>query len=156
MLDAAAARAADAGADAVRFALAPMDRLPVGTATASLVIAHGIWNLATSDDQFRAAVHESARIAQDDARLFLFTFSRATLPPGATPVAGERLIYTEFSGNKQVFLTENQIYTELQSAGFVPDPLLPLRELNRDNRPRLAGTGAPVIWEGVFRRVRTA
>ena len=52
MLDAAMAR--DAGGR-LRLALARMDGLPIRDHAAGLVIAHGIWNLARSGDEFRRA-----------------------------------------------------------------------------------------------------
>src|SRR5690348_13139106 len=77
--------------------LAPMDALPVATGAIDLIIAHGIWNLATSGKQFCRAVDEAARVAAPRAALFVFTFSRNTLPPHLEPVAGESFVFTEFS-----------------------------------------------------------
>jgi ubiquinone/menaquinone biosynthesis C-methylase UbiE len=89
MLDAAAERVREAGEEArVKFLLAPMDHLPVDDATCDLVVAHGIWNLATSGREFRQAVHEAARVAAPGAGLFVFTFSRHTLSTDAVPVTG--------------------------------------------------------------------
>ena len=77
MLCAAAERGA--GVD-LRLVLAPMDALPVCSGTVDLVIAHGIWNLARSGLEFRRAIAEAARVATAEAALFVFTFSRRTLP----------------------------------------------------------------------------
>lgn len=131
-------------------ALAPMHQLPVRDRSADLLVAHGIWNLARSSFEFRLAVHEAARAAAHGARLFVFTFSRRTLPLDATPVHGETFVFTQFSGAPQVFLTKDQLVAELSAAGFDPDPALPLRELNvpPPNQPRIGG--APVIFEGGF------
>ncbi|MEQ1911900.1 MAG: class I SAM-dependent methyltransferase, partial [Vicinamibacterales bacterium] len=82
----------------VRLALAPMDHLPVRTSSIDFIVAHGIWNLAPSVATFRRAVAEAARVARPGAALFVFTFSRHTLPPEAEPVAGERFVFTQFSG----------------------------------------------------------
>jgi SAM-dependent methyltransferase len=131
------------------FAAAPMDRLPVPDGWADLVIAHGIWNLARSAWEFRAAAREAARAARPGACLFLFTFSRHTLPDAARPVPGEPFVFTQFSGEPQCFVTREQLLAELASASFHPDPALPLHELNRPTRPIRTG---PVIWEGTFRR----
>lgn len=139
------------------LALAPMDALPVRSQSADLVVAHGIWNLATSDEQFRRALAEAARIARDNAALFIFTFSRHTLPPDAAPVAGETLTYTQFSGQRQIFLTDLQLQQELERAGFTPDPQLPLVEHNRASATALhVAGGGPVIYEGGFRKRRSA
>ena len=78
-----------------------MDRLPFRSASFDFVVAHGIWNLARSGGEFGRAVREAARVARPGAALFLFTFSRTTLPDAAMPVAGESFVYTEFSGQPQ-------------------------------------------------------
>lgn len=153
MLEAAVERSNQDGVrDRVRFALAPMDSLPVADDSCDLVIAHGIWNLAPTTGMFRRAVREAARIAKTGAGLFVFTFSRNTLPPDAEPVPGEQFVFTQFSGQPQCFLTAEELVAELASAGFEPDAAVPLTELNRSGAPRLAG-GPPVIYEAAFRRV---
>lgn len=131
--------------------LAPMDALPVATGTFDLIVAHGIWNLARSAKEFRRAVDEAARTAAPHAALFVFTFSRHTLPPQIQPVAGERFVFTEFSGDRQCFLTEAQLDEELDRVGFVRDPAVPLTEYNRlaPGMPRASGT--PVIYEAAYR-----
>jgi SAM-dependent methyltransferase len=128
-----------------------MDALPFPDARFDLVVAHGIWNLARSGAELRRALAEAARVARPGAGLFLFTFSRATLPDGAAPVAGERFVFTQFSGEPQVFLREAEVLEVLEAAGFVRDPPGPLTEYNRPPPGRVAG-GGPVIWEGTFRR----
>ena len=148
MLQAAAARDASGRLTLVR---ARMDAVPLPKSSCDLIIAHGIWNLAQSDDEFRAAAREAARAAAPAARLFVFTFSRRTLPADAPPHHGQRFTFTQFSGHPQIFLTADQLERELAAAGFVADPDLPLRELNvpPDGRTRIGG--APVIHEGGFR-----
>lgn len=142
-----------AGGNERRFhgVLAPMDKLPVRDGSADLVIAHGIWNLARSASEFRSAIGEAARAAAHGAALFVFTFSRNTLPDDARPVEGESFIFTEFSGNPQCFLTKDQLIEELGAAGFVPDPKVPLTELNRAGAGMLRMPAIPVIWQGGFR-----
>jgi len=135
----------------VHLLLAPMDRLPFRDRSFDLIVAHGIWNLARSAAEFRAAVREAARVATPNAALFVFTFSRNTLAPDAEPVTGEPFVFTQFSGQPQCFLTDAQLLGELGGAGFTPDSAVPLREYNR--RPTGAvSTGAPVIYEAAFRR----
>jgi len=151
MLVAGAERARMDRVDGVSLILAGMDVLPVRDASCGLVIAHGIWNLAPSGTVFRQAVREAARVAADGAALFVFTFSRNTLPPDAAPVAGEQFVFTQFSGQPQVFLTEDQLVTELAAAGFVREPSVPLSEYNR-RPPADLGGGPPVIYEAVFRK----
>lgn len=152
MLRAAVERVrAEAPASRTLFAAAPLDRLPVTDGWADLVIAHGIWNLAGSASEFRAGVREGARAARPGACLFLFTFSRQTLPDDARPVAGEPFVFTQFSGEPQCFLTEDQVLAEMAAAGFVSDPARPLHELNRPAGPVRTASG-PVIWEGTFRK----
>jgi SAM-dependent methyltransferase len=153
MLDAAQRRAAaDAPHGSVHLALAGMDRLPARDRLFALVVAHGIWNLARSGDEFRRGVQEAGRVAAPGAALFVFTFSRTTLPAEAEPVAGEAFVYTQFSGAPQCFLTEAQLIAELQAGGFAPDASLPLRELNRPTGRELQAPQVPVIFEGIFRR----
>ncbi|HET9706084.1 MAG TPA: class I SAM-dependent methyltransferase [Vicinamibacterales bacterium] len=149
MLDAAARRDS---AGRLRLALSPMDVLPVQSASMDLVVAHGAWNLSRSDREFRDAVREAARVARPGAMLFLFTFSRHTIPGTALPVSGESLVFTQFSGQRQVFLTAEQLVAELGDAGFDPDPDLPLRELNLPPPGQVRMGGAPLIYEGGFRR----
>jgi len=152
MLRAAADRAVQEGiADRVRLVEAPMDALPVCDRMFDFIVAHGIWNLARSGEEFRAAVKEAARAARPGALLFVFTFSRNTIPEAAVPISGETFVFTEFSGQAQCFLTEAQLVGELELAGFSPLPEWPVRELNRRERGCLVAGGAPVIFEGGFR-----
>jgi SAM-dependent methyltransferase len=113
------------------------------------IVAHGIWNLARSGREFRDAVREAARVARPGAPLFVFTFSRHTLPAAAEPIPGESFVYTQFSGQPQYFLTAAQLVAEMAAAGFAAEPSHPLRELNRPHGSLRAG--GPVIDEGVFR-----
>jgi 2-polyprenyl-3-methyl-5-hydroxy-6-metoxy-1,4-benzoquinol methylase len=157
MLHAAAERVTtEALRGRVHLALGAMDALPARDAVFDFVIAHGIWNLARSSDQFRRAVREAARVARPGAALFVFTFSRTTLPPEASPVASETFVFTQFSGTPQCFLTEQQLVSELAGAGFAPDPAVPLRELNRPRPGALATSTGPVIFEGTFRKIAAA
>ena len=149
----AAVRRDDAAplAHRLRWLRASADRLPLRDAVADLVIAHGVWNLARSGEEFRRALREGARVARPGAGLFVFTFSRHTIPASARPVQGEAFVFTEFSGAPQCFLSEAQLLEELDRAGFVRDPPGPLTEYNRPDRPVLTARG-PVIYEGTFRR----
>jgi len=137
--------------DRARVLLAPMDRLPFVSASFDFIVAHGIWNLARTGSEFGRAVDEAARVARPGCALFLFTFSRHTLTPQAEPAPGESFVFTQFSGQPQCFLTEEQIVSELNARGFAPDARLPLRELNRLPEGALHTSTAPVIYEGVFR-----
>jgi ubiquinone/menaquinone biosynthesis C-methylase UbiE len=132
------------------FAQAGMESIPIAAAAADLVVAHGIWNLATSASQFRRAVAEAARVAKPGAALFVFTFSRNTLAATATPMDGEPFVFTQFAGRPQVFLTEAQLLEEMAAAGFDPDPAVPLTEYNRPKG--LIRPSGPVIYEAAFRR----
>ena len=153
MLTAASSRACEEHlADRFHGILAPMDTLPVRDRSCDFVIAHGIWNLARSAAQFRRAVDEAARVAKPGAALFVFTFSRNTLPAGTMPVAGEPFVFTEFSGEPQCFLTEAQLDAELRRAGFVWDAAVPFQEYNLPKSGMLATGKAPVIYEAAFRR----
>lgn len=150
MLQAARERARRNHVDGFSVLLGPMEHLPIRSSSCDLVIAHGIWNLARSGAEFRRAIHEAARVAASGAALFVFTFSRNTFAPETQPVPGESFVFTQFSGEPQCFLTEGQLISELSSVGFVPDPAVPLRELNRPAPGALRGR-APVIYEGAFR-----
>jgi SAM-dependent methyltransferase len=151
MIAAAAHRARlEARGGHAQFAIAPMDHIPAVNRAFDLVVAHGIWNLATSTAEFRRAIHEAARVARPGASLFVFTFSRNTLPPEAQPLAGETFVFTQFSGQPQCFLTDRQLLTELAAAGFAQETGVPLVEHNRP-RPGMLRGNAPVIYEGIFR-----
>jgi SAM-dependent methyltransferase len=153
MLEAAARRRDAQGlAERLHLAEAVMPALPVRDRSMDLIVAHGIWNLGSSGDEFRQAIREAARAAKPGGALFLFTFSRNTLPPSAAPVDGEAFVFTQFAGEPQCFLTEEQLIAELGAVGFKPEDGLPLRELNRPTG-RFQRTSGPVIWEGAFRMV---
>jgi len=152
MLTAALARAErEAPTGTFSVAMAPMDALPVADRSVDLLVAHGIWNLAKSGAEMRRAIREAARVAREDAALFVFTFSRHTLPPEAEPVAGESFVFTQFSGQPQCFLTESQLVSELAARGFSLDRTVPLSEYNRPAPGMLRSTGGPVIYEAAFR-----
>jgi len=148
---AAARRREDRLDDRLHLALAQMESIPARDGSFDLVIAHGIWNLARSAAQFRLALGEAARVAKPGAALFVFTFSRNTLPPQTQPVAGEPFVFTQFSGEPQCFLTEAQLVTELGGVGFVPDPSVPFCEYNRPQPGALPTGTMPVIYEAAFR-----
>ena len=126
-----------------------MHALPGRTGAFDLIVAHGIWNLAQSGVEFRAAVAEAARAAAPGAALFVFTFSRHTLTDAATPLHGETFVFSQFSGLPQIFLTADELRSELAAVGFEPDPDLPLRELNVPPPGALRGN-APVIFQAGF------
>jgi SAM-dependent methyltransferase len=152
MLAAAAYRARDESVgERCLVAQAAMHRLPVAGRSCGLIVAHGIWNLARSDAEFRDAVREAARVATPGAALFVFTFSRSMLAESAPPVPGQSLVFPNLSGEPQTYLTRQQLTEELGAAGFVPDPAQPLREVNPSLPGMLMAAGSPVIWEAVFR-----
>ena len=153
MLEAGRERAHREAPDArVMFVHTPMEAIPLPDASVDLAIAHGIWNLAESSAQFRRAVAEAARVTRPGGALFVFTFSRNTLPPTAAPVAGETFVFTQFSGRPQVFVTDDQLVSEMRRAGFDPDPGVPLTEYNRRVPGALSAGSGPVIYEAAFRR----
>ncbi len=152
MIDAAAGRLkAERLSDHARVALAPMDALPVASQSVDLVVAHGIWNLARSDAELRRAMSETARIALPGAGLFVFTFSRTTLPAAVSPISGESFVFTGFSGRPQCFLTEDELVAELASVGFILDPAVPLTEHNLPHPASIRAVNVPVIFEAAFR-----
>jgi hypothetical protein len=77
------------------------------------------------------------------------------LPADVYPVEGESFVFTQFSGKPQCFLTEAQLVEELTAAGFIPEQGVPIREYNRP-APGGLSSGAPVIYEGLFRRTTSA
>jgi ubiquinone/menaquinone biosynthesis C-methylase UbiE len=153
MLDAAHTRLGTEGERApVQLVLAPMAPLPFRDSSFDLVVAHGIWNLANTGDEFRRAVAEAARVARRGAHLFLFTFSRHTIPVTDQPVTGESFVFTQFNGEPQCFLSEDEIIYELGRAGFEKESAAPLTEYNNQGAPRLKAQGPPVLYEGCFVR----
>ena len=87
-------------------------RSPAAASTSSSRTASGTWRSTTA--QFRAAVREAARVARPGASLFVFTFSRSTLPDADRPLPGEHYVFTRFSGGPQIFLTVEQLVEELR------------------------------------------
>jgi SAM-dependent methyltransferase len=152
MLSAARDRVRAEGAR-LPLALAPMDALPVGAGACDLIVVHGIWNLARSMSELRQAIDEARRVAARGAALFVFTFSRSTLPPDAASVPGEPCIYTQFSGHPQCFLTREQLTNELGHAGFAPDGAVAFAEHNVPPPNAVHAVRAPVILEAAFRRI---
>ena len=152
MLEAAVARARESSARGrISLAMSSMAALPVASRSMDLVVAHGIWNLARSGREFRAAVREAARVARPGAGLFVFTFSRRTLRESAQPIAGESFVFTDFAGQPQVFLTASQLIEEVGDAGFAPDPAVRLMEHNAPRPGALTARSVPVIYEMAFR-----
>lgn len=136
----------------MQVVMAPMDALPVASRSCDLLIAHGIWNLARSTAEFRRAAAEASRVAAPGAGLFVFTFSRHTLPPSVAPIDGEAFVFTQFSGQPQCFVTREQLVDELGTVGFVlEEGLVPLTEHNLPP-PGVLAVRTPVIFEAVFRR----
>ncbi len=135
----------------LQVALSPMDMIPFRDRSFDVIIAHGIWNLARSGAEFRKAVSEAARVSRPGAGLFVFTFSRNTLPGDASPIPGESFVFTQFSGQPQCFLTEAELLSELGAFGFSLDPLVPFTEHNRPRPGDLHPARGPVIYEGAFR-----
>ena len=152
MLAAAVERARDVlDGGRVLFAQATMHELPVADGSIDLIVAHGVWNLATTDAEFRTAVREAARVAKPGAALFVFTFSRHTIAPGAPSHGTESFIFTQFSGQPQCFLTAEQLVEELSAAGFAPDAAVPMTEHNMPKPGAFRAPGPPVIYEAAFR-----
>jgi SAM-dependent methyltransferase len=135
----------------LRVALAPMDALPAPDRTFDLIVAHGIWNLARSTEEFRRAIREAGRVAAPDAALFVFTFSRNTVPPDAPSVPGQPFVFTQFSGQPQCMVTPDELTNELAAAGFVPDAAVALTEHNLPAANALHAPRGPVILEAAFR-----
>ena len=76
----------------------------------------------------------------------------SAFPADAKPVAGESFVFTQFAGEPQCFVTEDQPLAELDAVGFEPNPAVPLREVNRRPPGTLTVAGPPVIYQGAFRR----
>lgn len=147
MLEATARRAREQRLEErLRVVRAPMDRLPVDNRSCDFIVAHGIWNLARSAVEFRAALKEAARVARPGAALFVYTFARSTLARDALPVAGETFVFTQFSGAPQCFLTEAELLEELGAVGFAPEAGRPIKEYARP-----PNGSKPAIYEGIFR-----
>ena len=130
------------------LALAPMEQLPIAGRSMDFIVAHGIWNLAQTTAQFRAAVREAARVVRPGGSLFVFTFSRSTLPDSDRSL--ERYVYTRFSGGPQIFLTVDELVEELAAAGFSVDPSIPIVEHNRRPKGAVYVGGSPTFIEGTF------
>ncbi len=147
MLAAARQRANEGGqANQLHFKQAAMDHLPLADNCCDFIVAHGIWNLARSANEFRAAIREAARVAKPGAPLFVYTFARSTLPPDMQPLPNETFIFAEPAGQPRCFLTQPQLRAELDSVGFVQEQGCPITEY-----PRQPDSNKPAILEGIFR-----
>ncbi len=121
MLVAASARGIEAGvADRLAWAMAPMESIPTKGQSFDLIIAHGIWNLAPSVALFRRAVEEAARVAHHETALFVFTFSRNTLPPDVPSVPGEPFILHSSRGNHSAFSPRTSFSRRWPGSGSNP------------------------------------
>lgn len=154
MIGAARDRARAEGAARCLLSLASMTALPIRGEALDLVVAHGIWNLATRDDELRMAMAEAARVAKAGARLFVYTFARASLPASTQPVAGQQYVFRGSTGAEQCFLTSEQLVAELARTGFVPDLTLPPVEHNAPGPGAVQLTNSPVFLEAAFIRQR--
>lgn len=141
------------GSAAVRLALAPMAPLPFPDDTFDLIVAHGIWNLSRTDVEFRAALREAGRVARSGAGLFVFTFSRHTLPDDAQPESGSNYVFSSWNGEPQCFVREDELTDELRRAGFARTGTEPMTEYNRAKPGQPRAGGAPVIYEATFTRL---
>lgn len=153
MLKATQKRAQEQGlTDRLQLQLAPMDKLPLKDQSYDFIVAHGVWNLAQTTTEFREALKEAARVARPNAALFVFTFSRSTLPEKTEHVPNEPFIFTQFSGRPQCFLTNVELVKELTTVGFVQEPCEPVKEIDL-RKPNSEGIlRGPVVYEGIFRR----
>ncbi len=152
MLCAASARAPAAADGRLGVVCGRMDELPCTSRCFDFVVAHGLWNLARSGSEFRRALREAARVAKPGAALFVFTFSRHTLPPDCQPVRNESFVFTQFSGAPQCFVPEEQLLAERGGAGVARAPPVPWTEHNLPRPGALAASRVPVIHEAAFRR----
>jgi ubiquinone/menaquinone biosynthesis C-methylase UbiE len=146
-------RQQEAPLDSIQLAISPMAPLPFRDKQFDLIIAHGIWNLSTSDAEFRSGVAEAARVAKPGAGLFLFTFSRHTIPDNAPSVTGQKYIFTQFGDEPQCFLREEEIIHELLEVGFACDITGPITEYNCPSPPFDKVQRPPVIYESTFTRM---
>ncbi|NNM53475.1 MAG: class I SAM-dependent methyltransferase [Spirochaetales bacterium] len=154
MIEAARRRAMDEGVgERCEFHVTTMDRLLIPDQCADIVIAHGIWNLSTTDQELKNAIQEAARIAKPGSGLFVFTFSLDTLADDLQPTPGQIYVYHQFSGSFQVFLSEAELDQLLDNAGFDRESTKPLTRYNYQGSPAPGTTSnRPVIWEGTWVR----
>ena len=122
------------------YCFAGMDALPIADASMDLVIAHGIWNLSTSDAQFSPCGARGRASFTPGCRPVRSPFE-TRLPEDATPEAEQTFIYRQFSGQPQCFLTESQLFSEMQVAGFERDAAVPFVEHNRPTSAALRTAG---------------
>ncbi|MBL8842681.1 MAG: methyltransferase domain-containing protein [Planctomycetes bacterium] len=155
MLDAARRRAlqGDAARGSLRFLLGAMASLPFPASRFDLLVAHGVFNLAESLAEFRAALGESARVARRGAALFVVTFADATLA-GADREACVRdgVVARPFNGQLACFASAEGLRDALASAGFESQGDPPWSAIGVDATSGLRIAGAPVLWQGWARR----
>jgi len=111
-----------------------------------LVVAHGIWNLADSDDVFVAAVEAACRVAGRGAGLFVFTFERT--PQTSAPQQGSRFANQGPDGSARCYTTAADLEALLAARGFRRAAGEDLRHYNQPPKP-----GAPPpIFEGIWKK----
>ncbi len=161
MLDAAQQRAdASIARHSIKFYSGSMEELVSNldmknSAKFDLIVAHGIWNLASSGKQFRIALSQASQCANPGAKLFVFTFARKTFLEQEKPLKGEDFVFIGLNDEPQCFLDEEQLDSELAKVGFSRPKNSPLTIYNKPLMPAKAGRlsnpfGSPVIYEGVW------
>ncbi len=100
-----------------------------------------------------AAVDEAARVAAPGAALFVFTFSRHTLPLAARRCPESPSCTRSSPDSRSAFVTREQLLEEMGRVGFVLDGSVPFSEHNlprrrdsRRSRPGHLRGGLPVRW----------
>ncbi len=144
-------QATEAGGNRTAFTFGPMAPLPYPDASFDLIVAHGVWNLSVSDAAFRQALQEAARVAKPAAGLFVFTFSRSTLPPAATPDPGQHYTFSGWNGEPQIFLTDSQLQCELSRVGFLLEKDTSVTEYQRPAAAADKPGRFPALLEARFR-----
>lgn len=125
-----------------------------------LIVAHGIWNLSTSDHELESALHEATACARKGTVLFVFTFSRATLDQYEKPLAHQRYVYRGLNGSPQCFLQPAELTSMLEECGFFPyEGHAPVQLTSQPKFHRMENYiqlgNSPVFLEGIWQFLPT-
>jgi SAM-dependent methyltransferase len=119
-----------------RVRLGRMDRLAFKTASFDLVVALGIYHQAQTEEEWRRALLESARVSNPGAFLLVSVFTPETdlTGRGIQRVAADAHVYEGFPGGGRVTLVDaDTLDRDVSAAGFAP--AVPSRIVRREAGP---------------------
>lgn len=120
LLDYSRAMLREAGATGAPRVRGSMLALPFAAASFELILATGVFHLATCDADFATALREAARVLRPGGRLLCSLFSRDMLPPEAVLASGQACCY-RVGGEVLCRPDAGQLTDHLHAAGLIPE-----------------------------------